>query len=177
MFGHTLRLPVDVMFESVLLDGDTVDVDKYVQSLGKDLRKAVTLAQKHTEKQQSRQAEVYNRKLKGHSVEKGDRVLLVNKGERGKKKLADRSENAVYIVVSKNNTLNVYGIRHPVTGRIKTVHRNLIMSVNFLPLPSWYESVTEVPSPSTVPSQEMTEDSNQDEWSDVRTARRVAHLP
>lgn len=46
-----------------------------------------------------------------------------------------------------------------------------------MPLPSWDESVTEVPSPSTVPSQEMTEDSNQDEWSDVRTAWWVAHLP
>lgn len=92
MFGHTQRLPVDVMFESVLLDGDTVDVDKYVQSLGKDLREAVTLAQKHADKQQSRQAVLYNLKLKGHSVEKGDRVLLANEWERGKKRLADRWE-------------------------------------------------------------------------------------
>lgn len=44
--------------------------------------------------------------------------------------------NIQCVVVSKNDKLHTYSIRHPVTGRIKTVHRNLIMSVNFLPLPS-----------------------------------------
>lgn len=116
----------------------TVDVDKYVQSLGEDLREAMTLAQQHASKQQERQAEVYKRS-KGHSVQKGDRVLLANKGERGKKKLADRWESVVYIVVAKNSSLNTYRIQHPTTGRIKTVHRNLIMPVNFLHLPSWEE--------------------------------------
>lgn len=51
MFGRAPHLPVDVMFESVLLDGEIVDVDKYVQSLGKDLREAMTLAQTHISKQ------------------------------------------------------------------------------------------------------------------------------
>jgi hypothetical protein len=105
------------MFESVLLDGDTVDVDKYVQSLGEDLREAMTLAQQHASKQQKRQAEVYNRRSKGHSVQKGDRVLLANKGERGKKKLADRWESVVYIAVKKNSSLNTYRIQHPTTGQ------------------------------------------------------------
>lgn len=71
------------MFDSVLLDGDMVVVDKYVQSLDRDLRKAMALAQKHIKKQHSRQAEVYNRQVKGHSVEKDDRVLVANKGEQG----------------------------------------------------------------------------------------------
>lgn len=75
--------------------------------------------------------------MKGFSVEEGDRVLFANKGERGKKKLADRWEGAMYVVVSKNDELHTYSIWHPVTGRIRTVYRNLIMPVNFLPLPSW----------------------------------------
>ena len=108
---------------------------KYVQPLGKDLREATTLAQTHISKRQAKQAKVYNRKMMGFSVEEGDRVLLANKGERGKKKLADRWESAVYVVVRKNNELHTYSVRHPVTGRIETV-RNLIMPVNFLPLPS-----------------------------------------
>lgn len=176
MFGRTPRLPVDVMFESVLLDGETVDVDKYVQSLGKDLREATTLAQTHINKQQVKQAEVYNRKMKGFSVEVGDRILLANKGERGKKKLADRWENTVYVVVSKNSELHTYSIRHPVTGRIKTVHRNLIMPVNFLPLPSWGEVDQE--AESSVPSSELSQDTvaslGQTEQSDIRTARWVS---
>lgn len=82
MFGRTPRLPVDVLFESVILDDGTVDVSKYVQSLGKDLREAMSLAQLNAHQQQSKQAEYYNRKCKGHSLELGDRVLLANKGEK-----------------------------------------------------------------------------------------------
>lgn len=36
MFGRTPRLPVDVMFESVLLDDQVVDYDAYVQHLRRD---------------------------------------------------------------------------------------------------------------------------------------------
>ncbi|XP_029624125.1 uncharacterized protein LOC115203513 [Salmo trutta] len=177
MFGRTPRLPVDVMFESVLLDGDTVDVDKYVQSLGEDLREAMTLAQQHASKQQKIQAEVYNRRSKGHSVEKGDRVLLANKGERGKKKLADRWDSAMYIVVMKNSSLNTYRIQHPTTGRIKTVHRNLIMPVNFLPLPSWEEPESHGSLSSGDVFSEMSAASSKMDGSDARTVHWVASLP
>lgn len=47
----------------------------------------------------------------------------------------------MYILVSKNCYLNTYKICHPVTGRDKTVYRNLVMPVNFLPLPAWDDSV------------------------------------
>ena len=109
--GCTARLPGDVMFESVLLNGDTVDVDKYVQSLSEDLREAMTLAQQHASKQQKRQAEVYNRRSKGHSVQKRDRVLLANKGERGKKTLADRWESVVLLTEHMSYT-NPYHWTH-----------------------------------------------------------------
>ena len=114
-------------------------MDNYVQSLVEDLREAMRLAQQHAKKQQKRQAEVCNRRSKDHSVEKGDRVLLANNGESGKKKLTDHMDSAVYIVVAKNSSLSTYRIQQTTTGLIKTVHRNLIMSVNFLPLPFWDE--------------------------------------
>ena len=137
MFGRTPRLPVDVLFENVMLHSETVNVHKYVQSLEKDLREAMVIAQEHTKRQQAKQAEYYDRRGKGHSLELGDRVLLANKGERGKKKLADRWEKVVYVVVGKRSDLNTYQIRNPRTGRTKTVHRNLLMPVNFLPVPAW----------------------------------------
>uniref|UniRef100_A0A8C2FCT4 Gypsy retrotransposon integrase-like protein 1 n=1 Tax=Cyprinus carpio TaxID=7962 RepID=A0A8C2FCT4_CYPCA len=126
MYGRTPRLPVDLMFESVLLNGETVDIDKYVQSLKRDLCEAMKLAQSHSGKQQHRQAELYNKRSKGQPVDIGQRVLLANKGERGKKKLADRWESTVYIVIDKNSLLNTYKLRSP-SGVVKTVHRNLIM--------------------------------------------------
>ena len=71
------------MFESVLLDGDTLDVNKYVPSLGEDLKEAMTLAQQHASKQQKRQAVVYDRRSKGHSVQKGDKSSTCKQGGEG----------------------------------------------------------------------------------------------
>ncbi len=53
MFGRTPRLPVDVLFKSVILDNETIDVHTYVQSLQKDLREAMSVAQEHAKRQQT----------------------------------------------------------------------------------------------------------------------------
>lgn len=68
-------------------------------------------------------------------MEIGDRVLLANKGERRKRKLADRWEDTVYLVTGLNADSHTFKIQNSSTGQEKTVHRNLIMPVNFLPLP------------------------------------------
>lgn len=78
---------------------------------------------------------MYNRRVKGGPIDVGDRVLLANKGVRGKRKLADLWEDAVYTVVGLNADSHTFRIQHSRTGVVKTVHRNLIMPVNFLPLP------------------------------------------
>lgn len=135
MFGRVPRLPVDVIFGSVLDDSDVMDYDQYVQSLRKDLAEAMDIAQAVASKQLRRHTDLYNRKVRGAPVEVGDRVLLANKGERGKKKLADRWENTVYVVVGKNEECHTFKIQNASTGQEKVVHRNLIMPVNFLPLP------------------------------------------
>lgn len=96
----------------------------------------------------------------------------MNKGERGKKKLADRWEKVVYVVVGKRGALNTYQIRNPGTGRIKTVHRNLLMPVNFLPVPAWKEGSIDDVEDSTV---RVSCDDDQTQ-SDDRTSRWVADL-
>jgi len=85
-------------------------------------------------KEQKRHAELYNRRVKGLLIEKGDQVLLANKTERGKKKVADRWESTVYTVVDCKPDTHTYRIRNPATGQEKVVHRNLLMLVNFLPV-------------------------------------------
>lgn len=99
MFGRTPRLPIDMMFDSVLLDDRVVDYNQYVQSFRDDLAQAMKVSQCSGSKQQQRQANLYNKKQKGAPVNIGDRVLLANKGERGKKKTADRWESHIYIVI------------------------------------------------------------------------------
>ncbi|CAL9682032.1 unnamed protein product [Knipowitschia caucasica] len=98
------------------------------------MREAMAVAQSTATKQLQRHTDLYNKKVRGAPVEVEDRVLLANKGERGKRKLADRWENTVYVVVEKNDESHTFKIQNPISGQIKVVHRNLIMPVNFLPL-------------------------------------------
>ncbi len=55
----------------------------------------------------------------------GDRVLLANKRERGKRKTADRWESCIYIVTEMNSEVHTFRIRNTATGTEKVVHRNL----------------------------------------------------
>ncbi|KAL0154116.1 hypothetical protein M9458_050575 [Cirrhinus mrigala] len=57
MFSRVPRLPVDIMFESVLRDNEVVDYNDYVSSFQKDLKEAVRIAQDSTTQAQKKQAE------------------------------------------------------------------------------------------------------------------------
>ncbi len=138
MFGRIPRLPIDLVFGTVLDDPDVVNYDNYVQALRRDMKEAMCVAQASAKKQLKRHADLYNRRVKGGPIDVGDRVLLANKGARGKRKLADLWEDTMYTVVGLNTDSHTYRIQHSGTGFVKTVHRNLIMPVNFLPLPDDY---------------------------------------
>lgn len=134
MYGRVPRLPIDVLFKNILNDPEIGGYDTYVQSLTKDLQEAIAIAQSYADKEQDRQAELYNRRTKGKSICVGDRVLVSNKRERGKRKIADRWESTVYTVVDVNASTHTYRIKNPSTGQDRVVHRNLLMLANFLPL-------------------------------------------
>ncbi len=106
-----------------------------MDTLVKDLKEAMVIAQEHATKEQKRQAALYNRRVKGLAIDVGDHVLLANKTERGKRKIADRWESAVYTVVDHKPQTHTYRIRNPATGQEKVVHRNLLLLVDFLPVP------------------------------------------
>lgn len=79
MFDRVPRLSVDMLFQSVLIDEKAVDYDVYMQCLQRDLAETIRIAS--TTKQQEKQTELYNRKVRGAPVEVGDRVLLANNEE------------------------------------------------------------------------------------------------
>ncbi len=80
---------VYVLFESALRDETVVDYDANVTKLKHDLRESMEVAQQHATRQQSRQKQQFDKKVKGSPVSVGDRTLLANKAEWEKKKLAD----------------------------------------------------------------------------------------
>lgn len=133
MFGRIPRLPVDVLFKPVLNDPAFADYDSYVKTLFSSLRNAVEIAQKHSLTEQQHQSSQYNKRTKGTHLSVGDRVLVANKGERGKRKLADRWEDSMYTVVEVHPDIHVYKIRNG-EGQTKVVHRNLLLDVSFLPI-------------------------------------------
>jgi len=134
MFGRVPRLPVDVMFKQVLNDPVVADYDSYAKSLLICLKSAMEIAQKHSSTEQQHQARQYNRRVKGTYLSVGDRVLVANQGERGKRKLADKWEDGVYTVVGVNPSIHVYKLQDT-AGHTRVVHRNRLLEVNFLPLP------------------------------------------
>ncbi|KAL2104330.1 hypothetical protein ACEWY4_001198 [Coilia grayii] len=133
MFGRVPRLPVDLMFRSVSCDDRIADYDSYVKSLASDLKSAMQAAQKNSRFEQRHQAEQYNKRVKGLALSVGDRVLIANKGCRGKRKLADKWEPEVCTVVAAKPSLHIYKVKDS-DGNQRVLHRNLLLSVNFLPL-------------------------------------------
>lgn len=133
MFGRVPRLPVDLLFKNVLHDNSVCDYNAYVKSLRDDLHSAMILAQENSAVEQKHQSGQYNKRVKGIPLMVGDRVLLANKGVKGKRKLSDKWEAVLYDVVASKPDLHIYIIRDK-AGNEKTVHRNLLLQVNFLPL-------------------------------------------
>lgn len=119
------------MFHNVDRDDHVTDYDAYVKRMSDNLKEALSLAQANADCSRQRQADLYNRRTKGHDVEEGDQVLLANKGERGHRKLADKCESTPCIVVSKDPKCHIYCVRNTCTGQKKVVHRNLLLQVNF----------------------------------------------
>lgn len=75
------------MFKQVLNDPKVADYDSYAKSLLASLESAMEIAQIHSSAEQQHQARQYNRRVRGAYLSVGDRVLVANKSERGKRKL------------------------------------------------------------------------------------------
>lgn len=111
MFGRIPRLPIDIMFQHVLCDERVVSHHEFVTALRRDLSAAAEIARKHSLKEQNRHVILYNRKVRGSPLAVGDRVLLANRGEKGKRKVADKWDSVLYEVQSVKPEVNVYRIR------------------------------------------------------------------
>jgi len=134
MYGRVPRLPVDMVFKQVLRDPVVVNYKTYAEKLMENLHVAAGIAQQHARKGQQHQADGFNKKVRGTHLNVGDRVLLANKAERGKRKLADKWEPTMYTIIDRNPQTHIYKVREE-SGKTKVVHRNLMLDVSFLPFP------------------------------------------
>ncbi|KAG1930478.1 retrotransposable element [Pimephales promelas] len=110
-FGRIPRLPIDTMFQHVLCDEKVVSHHEFVTALKRDLSAAGEMARRHSPKEQNRRAVLCDRKVGGSSLQVGDRVLLANRGEKGKRKVSDEWDSVLYEVQSVRPEINVYRIK------------------------------------------------------------------
>ena len=135
MYGRHPRLPVDVFLGLDPRDEGKGDAGKYVEELRKRMNYAYRLVSDRTSKLDARNKDKYDSRLRENTMEAGDRVLVRNLGIQGKHKLGDKWGRYPYIVVSQPNPdIPVFRVRpENGIGRERTLHRNLLLSCNFLP--------------------------------------------
>ena len=136
MFGRHARLAIDI---AMGVEPEERQRHRTTTAYAKDMKKrldlAYELALKQGEKEQERHKGIYDRKIRGSTVEVGDRVLVRKVGFTSRHKLANRWEDNVYEVLEQpNKNVPVYVVKCEETSRKRTLHRNMLLPVNFLPV-------------------------------------------
>nr|KAG5695192.1 hypothetical protein BaRGS_018314 [Batillaria attramentaria] len=131
MFGRHPRLPVDLQFGTQPRNPrDQKSYSEYGKALSERLRAAFETVRRHTSAAQQTQKQHYDRRVRGSTVQKGDRVLVRNVTPQGK--LDDRWSEEVYLVISQpSEEVPVYQLApEGGRGRTRTLHRNLLLPIS-----------------------------------------------
>ncbi|KAI3369370.1 hypothetical protein L3Q82_007470 [Scortum barcoo] len=120
-------LPVDLLF-GLGGDKESYSPKGYAEKWAKRMMEAYRIASENSKKSSARGKVTYDKKTKGVGLQPGDRVLVRNLSERGGPgKLRSFWEKDIYIVKSQ---LAESGDKQ----KTRTLHRNLLMQVNDLPV-------------------------------------------
>ncbi|XP_034042823.1 uncharacterized protein LOC117525094 [Thalassophryne amazonica] len=133
MFGREARLPIDICF-GISPNGESESsYQQYVARMRKELQKAYQLASDAATNSHLRNKAYYDHRVRDLPLEKGDRVLVQNVGQKGKHKLQDRWKSTPYVVVEKLSNLPVYKVKPELgPGIVKTLHRDHLLPIGYL---------------------------------------------
>jgi transposase InsO family protein len=136
MFGRHPRLPIDLAMGIEPPGQQDENLNSYTEKLRERLEMAYRLASEEGRKASARQKTHYDKRVRGATVQVGDRVLVRNVSIRGKHKLANKWEDEVHIVLEQpNQDIPVFVVKKESgTGRRRMLHRNMLLPINFLPL-------------------------------------------
>ena len=167
LFGREPRLPIDVLLPSPDHE-HTSSYTTYVADLRKRIKYAHELVDARIKKAGEANKELYDRKVRGATLEPGDQVLVRKVGLQGKNKLADRWEEELCVVTSQPNaSIPVFTVRQlDGRGRVRTLHRNLLLPVKSVPVKST-ESPPAPPTPRVTRSRTRAHEQAQI-WNDQR---------
>ncbi|XP_037829581.1 uncharacterized protein LOC112450694 [Kryptolebias marmoratus] len=144
MFGRKPKLAVDLAFGLPLNKDRKVTHSQYIENLKKRLEESYKLASKSAQKVADKNKNRFDRKITVSELEPGDRVLVRNVRLRGKHKLADKWEADIHVVVKRAGDLPVYTVKpESKQGPFRTLHRDLLLPCDFLPVAAEYLSEPE----------------------------------
>ncbi len=136
LYGRHPRLPVDLIF-GLVERTEEITPKGYAKQWACRMSEAYQITESHSRQSSARGKAQYDRKMRGVVLKAGDRVLVRNLGERGGPgKLRSYWEKAVYVVkeqVSDNPVYVIYPENNN-RGKTRTLHRNLLLLVNDLPV-------------------------------------------
>lgn len=149
LYGQHPRLPVDLLF-GLLENNGSVTHKGYVEKWSKRMTEAYKIANKTSLSSSAKNKSYYDQKARGVVLKPRDRVLVRNMGERGGPgKLRSYWEKTIYVVKEQISDNPVYVI-HPEgepKARNRTIHRNLLLLVNDLPVEGPAQSADMVVTP------------------------------
>ena len=140
MFGRESRLLIDSMF-SLMESSDMKNrtYKDFVRSWENSMKEAFKIANTQIRKSADYNKKHYDSKIKYVDIISGDRVLVKNVEKGGTGKLKSFWGKKIYKVISKQDLVPVYTIRLLGGNNTKTIHRNMLLKVNDLPLNAFKE--------------------------------------
>ena len=147
-FGRESRLPLDCILPIEPNTTSRKTYDQFVREWRASMRDAFQAANQNIERAGAANKRRYDASSKAVSITVGDRVLVRNVGERGGTgKLRSWWEQMIYVVTEVNDVVPVFTIG-PLDGKkTKTVHRNMLMRVNDMPLDTFGQVAVKVDKP------------------------------
>ena len=154
LFGRNARLPVDNLFPREACP-------KQVDEVREALEWAWAKASELDSQKKSKAKTYYDRRVRGATLEPGDRVLVKEVAFDGPHKLADKWSKEIYTVVQQpKQDIPVFRVKPIDGGRERTLHRNLLLPVQIVrdpTLPSNAPVQLTEPSHKKVPCVEAEE--------------------
>jgi hypothetical protein len=135
MYGRHPCLSVDLLFGLIAEEEDETTTG-YAEKWAGRMIEAYRIANVNSQQSSAKGKAHYDKKSKGVTLQAGDRVLVRNLNERGGPgKLRPYWEKIIYIVREQVGDNPVYRISPETGGRpVRTLHRNLLLQVNNLPV-------------------------------------------
>lgn len=147
---------LDVCFGTCPDGGGDQPHSAYVTELKENLQKAYKMATAASDKKHQQNKRVYDKSLRCHNLEPGDRVLLKNLGLKGKHKLENRWYDVPYVVVNKMTNLPVYRVKQENgSGKLKTLHRDNLLPIGDLVRIPVLDNTENVPKRAVTRSQAL----------------------